>query len=168
MRMNRLAKRIGGLTAAAFFCAAALLYGCALRGRHTETDDVPDGFGRQTPALVLEANGKRLYAVPEDNAAAAAFVEQLSGEPLTLLLRDRGGVEKAGPLPWELPADGRCGTAAPGDVILCEDNQIAVCYGGNTSGFTKLASAQSATEEELLQMLGSKDATVRFWVEWPE
>ncbi len=120
------------------------------------------------PMLVVETNGARFYAVPEENSSAAALIEKLSAEPLTLTMADYGGFEKVGALPWSLPANDERITTKPGDIILYQGDQITVYYGENTWSLTKLASIPNATRETLFSALSGGDAEVRFSVEWGE
>ena len=97
-----------------------------------------------------------------------AFIEKLSADPLTLKLRDYGGFEKVGALPWDLPTNDERITTKPGDVILYQGNQITIYYDENTWSFTKLASIGNTTKEALLDVFGEGDVTIRFWIEWSE
>lgn len=123
---------------------------------------------KTVPILILEANGKQFSAVLENNSSAVAFIEKLSAEPLTLKLRDYGGFEKVGALPWDLPTNDERITTKPGDVILYQGNQITIYYDENTWSFTKLASIGNTTKEALLDVFGEGDVTIRFWIEWSE
>ena len=123
---------------------------------------------KPTPVLVIEANGKRFYAPPEDNSSAAALIDKLSSGPLTVEMSDYGNFEKVGALPWELPRNDERITTKPGDVILYQGDRITLYYDENTWSFTRLAAIGSATREDLLAALGSGDVTVRFSLEWSE
>ena len=118
--------------------------------------------------LVIEVNGKILYADLEDNPSAQALKEKLNSGPVTVQMSDYGGFEKVGDLPWELPRSDSQITAVPGDVILYLGNKITVYYGENSWNFTRLAHIGNATGEELLDALGEGDAVVKFYLEWGE
>ena len=120
------------------------------------------------PTLVIEANGHVFYAGPEDNTSAEALIERLSSGEIELNLQDYGNFEKVGPLPWELPTNDEQITTEPGDIILYQGNQITIYYDENTWNFTRLAKINNITKEELLDVLGSGDVTVKLWVEWSE
>lgn len=79
-----------------------------------------------------------------------------------------GNFEKVGPLPFELPRNDETITTEPGDIILYQGNQITIYYDENTWNFTRLAKIDNVTREELLDVLGSGDVTVTFWIEWSE
>ncbi len=121
-----------------------------------------------TPTLVIEANGEIFYAAPEDNPSAKAFLEKLSSGQIEVRMRDYGGFEKVGPLPWSLPRTDSEITTKPGDVILYQGNQITIYYDQNTWNFTRLAKIDSATRDRLLEAFGSGDVAVTFRVEWSE
>ena len=90
------------------------------------------------PMLVISANGKVLYAHPEDNASAQALIEMLSSEAIEVEMHDYGHFEKVGPLPWSLPRTDETITTEPGDVILYQGNQITIYYDQNTWDFTQV------------------------------
>ena len=123
---------------------------------------------RQTCVLVIEANGKIFYAHFEDNSSAKALKEKLNFKALTIDMCDRGGLEKAGGLPWELPRNDAQITAEAGGVMLCRQNQIAICYNENSMSFTRLAHIGNATKDELSAALGKGNVRVRFSLEWGE
>lgn len=123
---------------------------------------------RPTPMLVIEANGRRFYAVVEDNPSAEAFTEKLSSGAVELDMSDYGGFEKVGSLPWQLPRSDETFTTVPGDVILYQGDRLTIYYDENTWDFTRLARIASVTKEELLSALGEGDVTVKLWVEWSE
>ena len=120
------------------------------------------------PTLVISANGKVLYAHPEDNASAQALIEMLSSEAIEVEMHDYGHFEKVGPLPWSLPRTDETITTEPGDVILYQGNQITIYYDQNTWDFTRLARIEDVTREELLSAFGEGDVKVILWIEWSE
>ena len=104
----------------------------------------------------------------EDNSSAEAFLEKLKEVgSLKLEMQDYGGFEKVADLPWSLPTNDETITTVPGDIILYQGNKITVYYDENTYEFTKLGHID-VTQEELMELLGSGDATVEFWLEWTE
>ena len=123
---------------------------------------------KPVPTLVIEANDHIFYADPEDNSSADALIGKLSTGEIELELHDYGSFEKVGPLPWDLPRNDESITTVPGDVILYQGNQITIYYDENTWDFTRLARIGGVTKEELLDVLGDGDVTVKLWVEWSE
>lgn len=118
--------------------------------------------------LTIEVNGRVFYAHPEDNASATALIGKLNSGGVTVEMRDHGAFEKVGPLPWTLPDGDASIATAPGDVVLYEGNQIAICYDRDTRDLTRLARIGNATREALLDALGDGDVTVAFALEWSE
>lgn len=123
---------------------------------------------RPVPTLVIQANDHIFYADPEDNSSADALIEKLSTGEIELELHDYGSFEKVGPLPWDLPRNDESVTTVPGDVILYQGNQITIYYDENTWDFTRLAKIDGVTKEDLLDVFGEGDVTVKMWVEWSE
>lgn len=128
----------------------------------------PENRVEPTPMLVIEANGKKFYAVPEDNSSASAFIEKLSSEPISVKMQDYGDFEKVGDLPYALPTNDSRVTTSPGDVILYQGDKITVYYDVNTWNFTRLAHIGGATRESLLEAFGDGEVTISFYVEWSE
>ena len=123
---------------------------------------------KPVPTLVIEANDHIFYADPEDNSSADALIEKLSTGEIELELHDYGSFEKVGSLPWNLPRNDESITTVPGDVILYQGNQITIYYDKNTWDFTRLARIGGVTKEDLLDVFGEGDVTVKMWVEWSE
>ena len=120
------------------------------------------------PTLVIEVNGRTLFASFEDNSSAEALKEKLSSGEIEMELHDYGRFEKVGSLPWDLPRNDVSVAAAPGDVILYQGNQITIYYGENTWNMTRLAKIDNVAKEELLGVFGEGDVTVQLRVERSE
>ena len=114
----------------------------------------------ETGVFYLRANGTALAVRADGGAAAGALLEALGAGDVTVSMRDYGGYEKVGPLPVSLPARDETVTARPGDVVLCQGNRLAICYGENTSAYTRLGRIEGATGESLLAVFGRRDAAV--------
>ncbi len=125
-------------------------------------------FAEPRAVLVIRANGGGKYASLVDNESARAFVRKLNPAEETVVMSDRGGFVKAGELPWALPESAGSPPVVSGDLILYENNQIAVYRGGKTTEYSKLASVGRGTEEELAGFFGEGDVTVSFSLEWSE
>ena len=133
-----------------------------------EDDDAIVAALRPRATLVIEANGRTLYASLEDNPSADAFRAALNSGAIQVAMHDYGSFEKVGDLPWALPRNDEPITTVPGDVILYEGDKITLYYDENSWTFTRLARIDSATKEKLLEILGDGDVTVRFHLEWSE
>ena len=111
------------------------------------------------------------YSLPVklvDNKATRALVKALREASITYAARDYGGFEKVGELPWTLPQNDASITTKPGDIMLYQGNQLTIYYDENTWSFTRLASLDGVTKEELLDVFGDGDVTVKLRVEWTE
>ena len=117
--------------------------------------------------LVIETENRFFYAVPADTEAARELTDKLNAGPVKLTLRDNGGFEKVGRLPWPLPRSDERMTAEPGDIVLYQGDQLCLFYGENTWEYTRLATLD-VSREELLEALGAGDAAVSLWLEWGE
>ena len=123
---------------------------------------------RPGAVLVIDAGSRIFYASLEDNPSSEAFKERLSPEVLSLDMRDDCGFGKTADLPWELPhGDGKT-AAGPGDIMLCQENRITICFCGNTRNSTRLARIGEETAEELREILGEGNLKIRFSLEWGE
>ena len=118
--------------------------------------------------IASSSGNHTLTASLADNSSARAFAELLSKGPVTVNMHDYGNFEKVGQLPESLPRNDTSITTEPGDIILYQGNQITIYYDENTWNFTRLAKINNITKEELLDVLGSGDVTVKLWVEWSE
>ncbi|MBQ9510585.1 MAG: hypothetical protein IJR55_02640 [Clostridia bacterium] len=130
-----------------------------------EVPEITDVFV-PTAVLVIEANGKRCYASLEDNSAEKAFVEKLRGE-VTFDMRD-GGFCKIGHFTCRLPQNDEEMTVKPGDIVLCGEDKLMICYDESRGIFTKIASQSYVSKEKLLDILGEGDVSVKLFLEWSE
>ena len=116
----------------------------------------------------LRINDKYYSIEFESNSSADAFFEKIKEEPVTVEMRDYGGFEKVGDLPWELPTNDEEITTQPGDIILYQGNKITIYYDENTWNFTKIGRITDVDVEELREVLGDGETAVEFSVEWTE
>jgi hypothetical protein len=82
----------------------------------------------------ITGNDIELTATLRDTAAARGLLDQL---PLTLTMRDHGGVEKTGPLPAPLPVSDEPNAAdpQPADLGYYTPGRDLVLYYGDQSSF---------------------------------
>ena len=129
---------------------------------------LPEDAIRPVPTLVIGTETKLFYATLADNEAAKALTEKLAAQPLTLTMRNDGGVDKAVDLPWTLPSADEPVTTSPGDILLFEGDRLCLFFGENTYNFTPIARIGNTSREELLGALGEGDAQVDLYIEWSE
>lgn len=109
--------------------------------------------------LVIETGGRVFYADFEDNSSAEALKENLRGGSITLSMRDYGGFEKVGDLPFSLVTNDEEITTSAGDVILYQGSQLTIYYDVNTWNFTRVAKIRGA-DSSLKEQLGEGDINV--------
>lgn len=109
--------------------------------------------------LVIETGGRVFYADFEDNSSAEALKENLRGGSITLSMRDYGGFEKVGDLPFSLVTNDEEITTSAGDVILYQGSQLTIYYDVNTWRFTRVAKIRGA-DGSLKEQLGEGDINV--------
>ena len=127
---------------------------------------VPDASSEAAALTVFAELGDVRFPVTlSDNESAAALLEKLRVCPLELTLRDYGGFEKVGALPWELPRSDTSLVTTPGDLVLYQGNQITIYYGENHWSLTLLGRLQIPSAQALIDALGDGDVTVRFVAE---
>ncbi len=119
----------------------------------------------ETMHLYVTVGNTVLTANFEDNTSAEALAQLLMDNPLTVQMSDYAGMEKVGAIGTSLPRNDRQIDVGAGDIILYQGNQITIYYGTNSWNFTKLATIENVTGDELLKILGSGDAEVTFSVE---
>ncbi len=115
--------------------------------------------GDSEQLLVIETGGRVFYADFEDNSSAEALKENLKGGSITLSMRDYGGFEKVGDLPFSLVTNDEEITTSAGDVILYQGSQLTIYYDVNTWRFTRVAKIRGA-DGSLKEQLGEGDISV--------
>lgn len=127
----------------------------------TQTEEAVDitTEGDSEQLLVIETGGRVFYADFEDNSSAEALKENLRGGSITLSMRDYGGFEKVGDLPFSLVTNDEEITTSAGDVILYQGSQLTIYYDVNTWNFTRVAKIRGA-DSSLKEQLGEGDINV--------
>ena len=115
--------------------------------------------GDSEQLLVIETGGRVFYADFEDNSSAEALKDQLRNGSITLSMRDYGGFEKVGDLPFSLVTNDEEITTSAGDVILYQGSQLTIYYDENTWSFTRIARIRGA-DSSLRELLGEGEISV--------
>ncbi len=76
-----------------------------------------------------------------------------------------GGFEQVGPLGTDLTRNDVQTTTQAGDIVLYAGNQIVVFYGSNDWAYTRLGHITDKTADEMAELLGHGDVTIRFAAE---
>ena len=116
--------------------------------------------------LAIEVNDHFLYANFADNSAAKTLQEKLEKGEIELKLREYGGFEKVGSLPWSLERNDEQMTTKPGYLVLYQGDQLCLHYGSNSWSYTLLAYIPSANASELKSILGDGDVKVTLSLDW--
>ncbi|MEZ5103038.1 MAG: cyclophilin-like fold protein [Draconibacterium sp.] len=115
----------------------------------------------QETKIKLTVNGQTtLTAAMVDNSSAAAFIELLKKNSLTIEMRDYGNMEKVGSIGTTLPRNDEQITTSPGDIILYQGNALVIYYAPNSWNFTRLGKIDNITQDELKAVLGDGNVTV--------
>jgi len=125
----------------------------------TETD--------QDHSAVMEANRMNiqigdhvLVATLVENSSVDALKEALAKGPITVDMRDYGGMEKVGSLGMDLPRNDQQITTEAGDIILFQGSALVIYYAPNSWSFTRLGRIDDVTAGELREILGDGNVTV--------
>ena len=97
----------------------------------------------------------------EDNDSVRALEKLAGAEGLTVALSGYGGFEQVGSLGTRLPRSDVQTVTEPGDIVLYSGNSIVLFYGSNSWAYTRLGKIQGLDENELRELLGSGDVTIR-------
>ena len=114
--------------------------------------------------LQIKVNGEVLTATLEDNSSAAALLDLIGEDSLTLELEDYSGFEKVGELPQILPTNDEELNTDAGDLILYQGKEFVIYYDQNSWSLTKLGHIDNVSKEELQELLGEGDVTVELSV----
>lgn len=121
----------------------------------------------QDPPTVMETNlmniqigNQILSATLVNNSSVAALKEALRNGPITINMRDYGGMEKVGSLGMNLPRNDQQITTEAGDIILYQGNALVIYYAPNSWNFTRLGKITDLSAAELIEILGGGDITI--------
>ena len=110
----------------------------------------------ETDAMKLKIDGIEVPVTWEENSSVETLKEM---SPLTVEMSMYGGFEQVGSIGKSIVRDDKQTTTDYGDIVLYSGNQIVIFYGSNSWAYTRLGHIDMS-QEELTDMLGSKDVTV--------
>ena len=121
--------------------------------------------GAQNGAYLRAPDWEAFTRLYESCGGLVRFVDlapELAGaEGLTVALSGYGGFEQVGSLGTRLPRSDVQTVTSPGDIVLYSGNSIVLFYGSNSWVYTRLGKIQGLDENELRELLGSGDVTIR-------
>ncbi len=112
--------------------------------------------------ILLVINDNYLDIELENNNAVKELVEILKQKELTIFAQDYGNFEKVGNLGFNLPTSDKQIKTEAGDIVLYNGNQISLFYNSNSWSYTKLGHIKNITKEELINILGNGNITLKF------
>ena len=112
-------------------------------------------------SLKLWIGEQEVEVLWEDNDSVRALEELAGTEGLTVALSGYGGFEQVGSLGKSLPRSDVQTVTEPGDIVLYSGNSIVLFYGSNSWAYTRLGKIQGLDENELRELLGSGDVSIR-------
>ncbi len=112
-------------------------------------------------SLKLWIGEQEIEVLWEDNDSVRALEELAGTEGLTVALSGYGGFEQVGSLGTRLPRSDVQTVTEPGDIVLYSGNSIVLFYGSNSWAYTRLGKIQGLDENELRELLGSGDVSIR-------
>ncbi|WKY47806.1 cyclophilin-like fold protein [Eubacteriaceae bacterium ES3] len=110
--------------------------------------------------MKLQIGNNVLTASLADNSSAEALAKMLEAGPLTISMRDFGGMEKVGSLGSTLPENNEQITTEAGDLILYQAGAFVIYYAPNSWNFTRLGKINDITADELKAILGDGNVDV--------
>lgn len=115
--------------------------------------------------VIIEVNNTNLIVELEDNTATKSLIEKLKENDIIINAKEYGNFEKVGDLAFSLPTSDKRITTEPGEIVLYQGNQISFFYNSNTWSYTKIGKVKNVSQEELKNILGSGDVTLKFKLE---
>jgi hypothetical protein len=126
-----------------------------------ETDTNPDNSNlMEVNHMNIQIGDHVLTATLVENSSVDALKQALSEGPITVNMRDYGGMEKVGSLGMDLPRNDQQITTEAGDIILYQGNAIVIYYAPNSWNFTRLGKINNVTAEKLREILGDGNVTI--------
>ena len=112
-------------------------------------------------SLKLWIGEQEVEVLWEDNDSVRSLEELAGTEGLTVALSGYGGFEQVGSLGTRLPRSDVQTVTEPGDIVLYSGNSIVLFYGSNSWAYTRLGKIQGLDENELRELLGGGDVSIR-------
>lgn len=96
----------------------------------------------------------------ENNVSVKELCEQVVKKDIVVEMTRYSNNEQVGPLERSYSSNDSQMTTYNGDIVLYNNSNIVVFYGSNSWSYTKLGK-MNLTEREVIDLLSSKDVTIR-------
>lgn len=96
----------------------------------------------------------------EDNESVRQLKELVRDKKLTIEMSKYGGFEQVGSIGKSISSDDEQIKTEPGDIMLYSAGKIVIFYGSNSWDYTRLGRITGKSDDELEELLGSKDTTI--------
>ncbi len=153
-----------GIVRCVTLAALLMLAGCGsvedTGPRSVPQETKQENSGEETTMKMLIGDTEVTVAW-EDNDAVDALYEMTAQGSVKIAMERYGGWEQVGPVGKTLPRQDAQMTARPGDIMLYSGDQMVVFYGNNSWSYTRLGRITDRSAEELKDLLGQEDVTVR-------
>ncbi len=120
-----------------------------------------EGESMKNQKIKLYINNHELIATLNDNSSTKALIEELKKGSITINMKDYANMEKVGNLGFDLPRNDENITTSAGDLILYQGNNFVIYYDTNNWSLTKLGKIDNINSQELKNILGDGDVTVK-------
>ena len=126
-----------------------------------ETEAPIEATVEEEASLKLWIGEQEVEVLWEDNDSVRALAELAGAEGLTVALSGYGGFEQVGSLGTRLPRSDVQTVTGPGDIVLYSGSSIVLFYGSTSWAYTRLGKIQGLDENELRELLGGGDVSIR-------
>lgn len=124
----------------------------------------PDGGAQVEKALHLIIGDTQVKVEWEDNESVEALKKLASEGEIVIEMSMYGGFEQVGDIGVSLPRNDRQTVTSPGDIVLYSGDSIVIFYGSNSWSYTVLGRITDKTQEEMEELLGEGDVTVKIFL----
>ena len=124
----------------------------------------PQGGAQVEKTLNLIIGDTQVKVEWEDNESVEALKKLASEGEIVIEMSMYGGFEQVGDIGVSLPRNDRQTVTSPGDIVLYSGDSIVIFYGSNSWSYTSLGRITDKTQEEMEELLGEGDVTVRIFL----
>jgi len=119
------------------------------------------GEDMDSQKIKLFINNHELTATLNSNTSSTALLKELKKGTITINMSDYANMEKVGDLGVTLPRNDESITTSAGDLILYQGKSFVIYYDVNQWSLTRLGKIDNINEQELKNILGDGNVTVK-------